>query len=129
MKPSDIFSCTKCGDCCKGYGGTFVTSKDIDAISAYINTNPKRFVADYCQISGNRLVIAQGENGYCIFWDKLCTIHPVKPRMCKTWPFLESVLIDIDNWHIMAASCAGIRTNVPGYIVKECVQEKLAQVL
>ena len=129
MKPSDIFNCTKCGDCCKGYGGTFVTAQDIDAIAGYINADPKRFVADYCRLSGNKPVIAQGKNGYCIFWDKLCTIHPVKPRMCKSWPFLESVLIDTNNWHIMAALCAGIRTDVPDDIVKECVREELSKAL
>ena len=129
MKSSDIFKCTKCGDCCKGYGGTFVTAQDIDAIAGYINTDPKHFVADYCQMSGGKPVLAQGKNSYCIFWDKLCTIHPVKPRMCKSWPFLESVLIDINNWHIMAASCAGIRTDVPDHTVKECVREERSKAL
>ena len=122
---SDIFECKKCGDCCKGYGGTFVTAKDIEAISAYIKTDPKTFVADYCRMSGNRPVLAQGKNGYCVFWDGQCTIHPVKPRMCKAWPFIKSVLADVNNWHIMAALCPGIRTDVPDNIVKACVKKEL----
>ncbi len=36
MKNTEIFDCKKCGDCCKGYGGTFVTEQDIKAISAYL---------------------------------------------------------------------------------------------
>jgi len=122
---TEIFDCKKCGECCKGYGGTFVTESDIKAISDYIRTDPRRFIRDYCQMSGSRPVLAQGENGYCVFWDKLCTIHPVKPRMCRAWPFIRSVLTDIRNWKIMAASCPGIRTDISDEIVEACVRKEL----
>ena len=122
IKPSDIFICKKCGDCCKGYGGTYVDANDIEKIADYIKTDPRKFVAEYCTKSGNKLVLAQGTDGYCIFWDELCTIHPVKPHMCRAWPFIKSVLTDINNWHIMAASCQGIRTDVPDNLVQECVR-------
>ncbi len=127
MKPSDIFKCTKCGDCCKGYGGTYVTAKDIEAIAGYIKTDPESFVDNYCNISGSKLVLAQGENGYCIFWDDICTIHPVKPHMCRQWPFIKSILIDADNWDIMANQCPGIRTDVPDSVVLKCVKKKLSK--
>jgi Fe-S-cluster containining protein len=122
IKPSDIFICKKCGDCCKGFGGTYVTADDIEKIAAYINTDPKEFVSGYCLKSGSKLVLAQGADGYCIFWDNLCTIHPVKPRMCRAWPFIESVLTDINNWRIMANSCRGIKTDVPDNLVQECIR-------
>jgi Fe-S-cluster containining protein len=127
IKTEDIFKCRQCGDCCKGYGGTVITKKEIEKIAAYIHTDPKTFVENYCQISGEKTVLAQAENIYCIFWDGLCTIHPVKPHMCKTWPFIESVLIDINNWFIMASLCPGIRTDVPNRIIKECVDKELSK--
>ena len=128
MKPSDIFECQQCGDCCKGYGGTFVTEQELEAIAGYINIDPVSFVEKYCQMSGEKPVLAQGKDGYCIFWDKLCTIHPVKPRMCRAWPFLKSVLVDINNWDIMAGLCPGIRTDVPDSVVEECVKQELARI-
>ncbi len=124
MISSDIFDCKKCGDCCNGYGGTFVTPDDIRAIANYIGTDPERFVSDYCQMSGGKPVLAQEENGYCVFWDEVCQIHQVKPRMCRAWPFLESVLTDVGNWRIMAASCPGIRTDLPDDVVRECVRKE-----
>ncbi len=127
IKTEDIFKCRQCGDCCKGYGGTFLTEKEIEKIAAYVHTDPKTFVENYCQISGEKTVLAQAENMYCIFWDGLCTIHPVKPHMCRTWPFIESVLIDIKNWFIMASLCPGIRTDVPNRIIKECVDKELSK--
>ncbi len=125
MKPSDIFKCKKCGDCCKGYGGTFLTVKDINTIAAYIDVDSNNFVADFCQISGGKPVLAQGKDGFCIFWNKLCTIHPVKPRMCREWPFIKSVLVDVNNWHIMANFCPGISVDVSESKVKECVRREL----
>ena len=39
-----VFSCKQCGECCIGYGGTFVTDQDIERISAYISVDPHGFV-------------------------------------------------------------------------------------
>ena len=80
---SGVFQCKQCGECCKGYGGTYVTEKDINAISVVLGIDPEMFVNAYCRMSGGRPLIGQGDNGYCIFWDQLCTIHHVKPRMCR----------------------------------------------
>ncbi|MDF1592310.1 MAG: YkgJ family cysteine cluster protein [Desulfobacterales bacterium] len=125
FRPADIFQCTRCGDCCKGFGGTYVTDAEIKAIAAFIKIDADEFLVKYCQASGQRQVLAQGQNGYCIFWDGLCRIHPVKPRMCRLWPFIESVLVDINNWQIMAGMCPGIRSDIPDRCVRECVKQKI----
>ena len=119
----EIFSCQQCGECCKGYGGTYVSQFDVDAIAAYIGTDPEQFVERCCTQSGNRLLLAQQESGFCIFWkDRMCGIHPVKPKMCKTWPFIKSLLADPENWEKMASMCPGIRKGVPPEVVKKCAE-------
>lgn len=127
IKASDLFECKKCGDCCKGYGGTFVSPDDIKAIAAFIGEPPERFPERYCQISGNRPVLAQHDNGYCVFWDGKCAIHPVKPRGCKAWPFIKGVLADVANWHIMSQFCPGIRTDLPDDMVLKYVRAVVAE--
>ena len=87
--------------------------------------DPASFVKKYCQDTPQMPVLAQRKDEYCIFWDGQCSIHPVKPRMCKAWPFIESVLIDINNWYIMAALCPGIRTDVSEKKVRDCVAQAL----
>lgn len=123
VKPEDLFVCRRCGDCCKGYGGTFVTPDDIMRIALFIGASPETFVETYCRMSGGRPVIAQKADSYCIFWDeeKMCLIHPVKPRMCRDWPFIESVARDPANWEIMSGVCPGIRTDYPPEVVRACV--------
>jgi len=120
-----VFKCKKCGECCKGYGGTVVTRKNIQAIAEFINVDEKHFIDKYCQISGKKFVLAQNKNGYCVFWNKLCTIHPVKPKMCKAWPFIKSVLMDIGNWKIMGSMCPGIETKAPEHVVRAWVEKEL----
>jgi hypothetical protein len=74
-------------------------------------------------MSGGKSLVAQAENGYCIFWDRLCTIHPVKPHMCRKWPFIESILVDSSNWHSMAASCPGMRADFSDDQIQRCVHD------
>jgi len=126
VEPADIFKCTTCGDCCKGYGGTYVDEKEIKAIAKFLHIESRQVVDQYCQVSGRRLVLTQAENQYCVFWDGLCSIHPVKPSMCRSWPFIASVLIDVKNWQVMAGSCPGMRIDVPDEAIKDCVARALS---
>jgi len=127
LNPEDLFTCKECGDCCKGYGGTFITDRQLRTIANYIGMDPLRFIQEKCQISDGKPVLAQKENGYCIFWDGLCTIYSVRPDMCRKWPFIESVLHDVSNWHIMAGSCPGMRTDIPSRVILDCVKKKLRE--
>jgi len=127
VRPADIFECRRCGDCCIGYGGTFVTDAQVASIADHIGMTPEGFVAEKCRLSGGKPVFAQGEDGYCIFWDGQCTIYPVRSDMCRKWPFIESVLRDVTNWSIMAASCPGMRTDVSDEAIQACVREELSR--
>jgi hypothetical protein len=44
----NVFTCNQCGDCCIGFGGTYVTDQDIERISAYIGVDPRAFVRQFC---------------------------------------------------------------------------------
>ena len=126
IRPEDIFQCDMCGDCCKGFGGTYVTEKEITTISNYLNIDSATFINMYCHITRIGTVLSQKKDGYCVFWDKKCSIHPVKPPMCKAWPFIEAVVTDVSNWHIMANACPGIRTDFPDRLIVACVRKVIA---
>ncbi len=125
VAPDDIFECRKCGHCCQGFGGTYVTPRDVDNIAEYTGISEMELRDRYCQPSDGRLVLAQDADGFCVFWDKLCTIHPVKPRMCRAWPFIEGVLRAPENWTHMAEACPGIRTEFPEKAIVACVRQQL----
>lgn len=125
VKASDLFECTMCGDCCKGYGGTYVSSMDVNEISRYIGETPEAFLEKHTKESGGRRVLAQKEDRFCVFFDNGCAIHPVKPYMCRQWPFIRGVLADVKNWKTMANSCPGIKRDADESLVIRCVKQEL----
>jgi hypothetical protein len=127
VDPEEVFVCQMCGECCRGYGGTYVSEADIRAIADYLQEDPERFKQRYCRRSGSRYLLGQSPSGYCIFWDTLCRIHPVKPRMCRNWPFIAAVLKDPTNWRTMAGSCPGMRTDCSDEAICRAVALRIAQ--
>lgn len=123
---TDIFDCKQCGQCCKGFGGTYVTREDIQKIADYIKADPDIFLDRYCDMSGSRPVLTLAQNGCCIFFDpeKQCTIHPVKPYMCRAWPYIKTIITHPENWDIMANSCPGIKKGVPHTDLQRIVAEE-----
>jgi Fe-S-cluster containining protein len=118
----DIFTCTQCGNCCKGFGGTYLAEKDVISIASFLGISKSDLLERYCVLSGSRPVLAQGDDGFCIFFDGNCSIHAVKPRMCKKWPYIESILVDPANWRVMADMCPGmIRDADPSHVIR-CVR-------
>lgn len=126
-EPEDLFECLQCGECCRGYGGTYVSAADIEKIAGYTGIAPGELIDRYCTVSAGKYVLRQKSDGYCIFWDGLCTIHPVKPRMCKAWPFIENLLREPSNWEVMAEACPGMRKGVDKKDVIRCVRQRLSK--
>ncbi len=128
IEPERLFACRQCGECCHGYGGTYVSDTDIERISTFIGAEAAGFVAKYCRMSGSRPVLMQASDGYCIFCkDSVCGIHPVKPRMCRAWPFIKSILVDVGNWHAMARACPGMKTDLDGETIRQGVRQMLIE--
>jgi Fe-S-cluster containining protein len=119
----DIFVCQMCGDCCNGFGGTYVTEDDIKRICDYTEIGESAFIEKYCDPSGSRFVLTLGDDGCCIFFDpeKQCTIHPVKPYMCCAWPFLKTIIKNPENWNAMASACPGMKKDIPPEDLKRIV--------
>lgn len=121
LKGEDIFQCQECGVCCKGFGGTYISKDDIENISKYINVIPEKFIDKYCTKSGSKYVLIQGKDNNCIFYngEKQCAIHPVKPYMCKAWPFIKTIISNPENWNAMAESCKGMKKDIEHNILKK----------
>lgn len=120
------FQCTQCGQCCHGYGGTYVSEADIVAIAGYLGRSSAEVRRQCCTVSGSQLVLSQRPDGYCVFFERNCTIHPVKPRMCRRWPFIPGLLKDIANWPVMADNCPGIYPDVDLNRLRAYVKMRLA---
>lgn len=122
---SEAFDCTMCGVCCEGYGGTYVTEDDIKAIADFIGEDPEIFRKNYCSYSDGKPLLKSGEDGRCVFFRDKCSIHPVKPRMCREWPFIPAVIKEPGNWELMSDACPGIKTGIDREKLKSITENEL----
>lgn len=103
-----VFQCRQCGDCCAGRGGIFVRPEEVAEMAAFLDLDEQEFYVRYVESSplGNRLAI---ENGVCVFVeDNRCRVHPVKPFICRQWPFLPALLVDAEEFEAAKGACPGI---------------------
>lgn len=107
------FTCTQCGDCCTGAPGfVWVTDDDLEAIAAHLG-RPVAEVRDlYSRKARGRVTLREKANGDCVFYDskKGCTIYPVRPPQCRTWPFWDSNLETPEEWQKTCDKCPGSGT-------------------
>ncbi len=75
---------------------------------------PEEFKAKYLGRIGFRLSIKEEPRTHdCIFLQqtsqgKSCSIYPVRPAQCRSWPFWPTNLAGPDSWNLVAQKCPGI---------------------
>lgn len=130
------FTCTQCGDCCTGGPGyVWISDEEIERLADFLKTSTQEVLAKYCRRLGDKISLKERRmpngNYDCVFLtespaparanprtlkegQKLpqkrrgCSIYPVRPLQCRTWPFWDSVIADKDAWEITAQRCPGM---------------------
>ena len=95
------FVCRRCGACCRIADGICRVSDDeIRRIANFLGMDEADFIAKETEIAPDRksLMLRNSPDGACVWLDSAnrCTIHPVKPDKCRTFPF-EWTNIDSHN--------------------------------
>jgi Fe-S-cluster containining protein len=104
------FSCTRCGHCCTGEPGfVWVEDADLAAIADYLDLPVEQLLAMYTRNTTRGQTLREKGNGDCVFYDRDngCTIYPVRPPQCRTWPFWESNVESPESWQRTCEVCPG----------------------
>jgi Fe-S-cluster containining protein len=105
------FTCTQCGNCCSGPEGyVWVNQEELEQIAAYLGKSIGEVKLEHARPVGKRTSLKEFANGDCTFLDPVkrgCTIYPVRPRQCRTWPFWNSNLTHPESWEAVKATCPG----------------------
>ncbi len=119
--PGLSFTCTQCGNCCTGPTGyVWFTSDESKAMAAHLNLTQAAFEKQYSHVLfGKRsLTEVEIEPGKfdCIFLTRDdetgrtgCSIYPVRPTQCRTWPFWPDNLKSPRHWEQAAQTCPGMK--------------------
>lgn len=108
------FTCKLCGHCCSGEPGYVFLSKDeIEHISSYLGLAEEEFLNKYTRLIDRGtyydISLKEREDYSCIFLsDKGCSIYPVKPLQCSTYPFWDYLLSDKALFYAEREACPGI---------------------
>ena len=104
------FTCTRCGHCCTGDpGNVWVKDAEIATLAEYRGELVPQVTALYTRLTSRGRSLREKLNGDCIFYDrkKGCTVSPVRPRQCRTWPFWESNVRTPEAWQRTCQVCPG----------------------
>ena len=104
------FECTQCGDCCTGAPGyVWVNEAELAAIADFRGESVEEVTGLHTRLAKRGRTLREKANGDCVFYDreKGCTVYPVRPRQCRTWPFWESNVATPEAWEATCQVCPG----------------------
>lgn len=108
------FSCTQCGNCCSGGPGyVWLTDEDMAKIAAYLKLPLEAFTRQFVRRVQNGFSLIEKKNYDCIFLTREngkagCSIYPVRPMQCRTWPFWNQNLASPAHWTAASERCPGM---------------------
>jgi Fe-S-cluster containining protein len=104
------FTCTRCGHCCTGEPGyVWVSDDDLAAIADFRGEPLEEVRALYTRMARRGRTLREKASGDCVFFSREqgCTIYPVRPPQCRTWPFWDSNVVTPEAWERTCQVCPG----------------------
>ena len=120
------FTCTQCGNCCTGGPGyVWISDDEIDRLAAHLNLSRDETLKQHCRTIRGRISLKERRDHRgeypCIFLTEHeskdgkgkrilkrgCSIYPVRPLQCRTWPFWDGNLTNKDDYEHITRHCPG----------------------
>jgi Fe-S-cluster containining protein len=86
----------------------WVRIEDMHQIAEFLKIRFRDFVRQYVRKIGTRYSLIEKSNQDCVFYDSGCTIYPVRPGQCQTFPFWKENLENPGSWQKTAKDCEGM---------------------
>ena len=122
------FTCQQCGNCCTGGPGyVWVSQEEVARLAEFLGLSERQVIKQYCRKVEGRLSLKEVRRGAlydCVFLKEqraevgagdhltqsrlVCTVYPVRPLQCRTWPFWDGNLRSEQSWQCAAKGCYGM---------------------
>lgn len=108
------FSCTQCSHCCRHDPGfVYLSQKDLTKLCRWFKLDSKVFISNFCRFvpyyDGTEVLSLKEKANYdCFFWDNGCTVYEARPVQCRTYPFWNSIIENMNSWNHEAQYCPGM---------------------
>ena len=98
-----------CTNCCNREGYVYITENDLTRIAQYLKMTAADFEDKYVYRTAHLLRLRKPRNSQCLFLKEGgCSIHPVNPVQCRTFPFWPEMVEDVKEWEDTGKTCPGI---------------------
>ena len=104
------FGCTRCRQCCTGEPGyVWVTKAEMERIAGFLDIAFEEFSRRYCRRVFLSISLRERKNGDCVLLgSEGCSVYPVRPSQCRTFPFWKSNLGSRRRWEAAGRRCPGV---------------------
>ena len=123
------FTCQQCGNCCTGGPGyVWISEQEITRLAEFLKLSREQTVRKYCRKVNGKISLKENRvasgNYDCIFLveqraaagdgqrvvqpKRGCSIYPVRPLQCRTWPFWDGNLRNPAAWERASKGCYGM---------------------
>jgi Fe-S-cluster containining protein len=104
------FECQQgCIQCCNMEGYVYITEDDLARIAEYLKMPAEDFEDKYVYRTAHLLRLRKPRNSQCLFLKEYgCSIHPVNPVQCRTFPFWPEIVEKAGEWEKTGERCPGI---------------------
>ncbi|MDR0354706.1 MAG: YkgJ family cysteine cluster protein [Deltaproteobacteria bacterium] len=109
-RSAPAFVCRRCGQCCRGQGGVWLTEEELPSVSRFLALSLAELKFRHLAKKGEVWEIVSSAEDFCSFYDldSGCLIEPVKPVVCRAWPFFWGPLRDDEGFKEARAVCPGL---------------------
>lgn len=116
------FTCTQCGNCCTGPSGyVWFNDREAGEMAKFLGMKKLDFLQAYSRVEYGRRTLKEIPNDGqydCVFLKedkdghRGCSIYPVRPQQCRTWPFWPENLKSEKHWQRAAGRCPGMAAGI-----------------
>ena len=82
--------------------------KEFRRIAEYLELPFETFLERYTEEIDGKVSLVSPNEGPCVFYDKGCSIYPVRPSQCASYPFWQDILKSQRRWELEAETCGGM---------------------
>ncbi len=100
-----------CGNCCVNHGDydyVYFDGDDLQQLARFLKLTVAEFEERYTELDEGHRVLRMDQPACPFLEGTRCTVYPVRPTQCRTFPFWDNNLATRASWKRLRQFCPGI---------------------